>query len=99
MVKIEWSKLANYNLLQIYNYIYQDSIYYAAKTVNKIIQITDNLDFSPYMGRKVFEYDDDDNIRELIYKSYRIIYEINLDRVVIRRIWHSARILPQYLIS
>ena len=50
------------------------------------------------MGRKVFEYDDD-NIRELIYKSYRIIYEINLNRVVIRRIWHSARILPQYLIS
>jgi len=85
-------------LLQIYNYIYQDSIYYAAKTINKIIQITDNLDFSPYMGRKVLEYDND-TIRELIYKSYRIIYEIDLNRVVIRRIWHSARILPQYLIS
>lgn len=98
MVKIEWSKITNDNLLQIYNYIYQDSIYYAAKTINKIIQTTDNLDFSPYMGRKVLEYDDD-NIRELIYKSYRIIYEINLDRVFIRRIWHSARILPQYLIS
>ena len=98
MVKIEWSKIANDNLLQIYNYIYQDSIYYAAKTVNKIIQITDNLDFSQYIGRKVFEYGDD-NIRELIYKSYRIIYEINLDRVFIHRIWHSARILPQYLIS
>ena len=98
MVKIKWSKIANDNLLQIYNYIYQDSIYYAAKTINKIIQITDNLDFSPYMGRKVLEYDND-TIRELIYKSYRIIYEIDLNRVVIRRIWHSARILPQYLIS
>jgi len=98
LVKIKWSKIANDNLLQIYNYIYQDSIYYAAKTINKIIQITDNLDFSPYMGRKVLEYDND-TIRELIYKSYRIIYEIDLNRVVIRRIWHSARILPQYLIS
>ena len=98
MVKIEWSKIANDNLLQIYNYIYQDSIYYAAKTINKIIQITDNLEFSSYMGRKVLEYNDD-KVRELIYKSYRIIYEINLNRVFIRRIWHSARILPQYLIS
>ena len=98
MVKIEWSKIANDNLLQIYNYIYQDSIYYATKTINKIIQITDNLDFSPYMGRKVLEYHDN-KIRELIYKSYRIIYEINLNKVFIRRIWHSARILPQYLIS
>ena len=98
MVKIEWSKIANDNLLQIYNYIYQDSIYYAAKTINKIIQITDNLEFSSYMGRKVLEYNDD-KVRELIYKSYRIIYEINLNRGFIRRIWHSARMLPQYLIS
>ena len=98
MARIEWSKIANDNLLQIYNYIYQDSIYYAEKTINKIIELTDYLIFSPYMGRKVLEYEEN-NIRELIYKSYRIIYEIHIERICIRRIWHSARILPQYLIS
>ena len=68
------------------------------KTVDEIVKRTDNLNFSPYMGRKVPEYDLNE-LRELIYKSYRIIYEVEGNRVFIRRIWHSARLLPQKLIS
>ena len=37
MVKVEWLKVAKNDLIQIYNYIYQDSIYYSIKTVNDII--------------------------------------------------------------
>ena len=98
MVKIEWSKIADNNLSQIYNYIYNDSIYYAVKTINKMIELTDNLENFSYMGRKVPEYDKN-NIRELIYKSYRIIYEIQFNNILIRRIWHSSRNLPKQLIS
>ena len=68
------------------------------KTVDEIVKRTDNLNFSPYMGRKVPEYDLNE-LRELIYKSYRIIYEVQRDTILIRRIWHSARLLPQKLIS
>jgi len=50
------------------------------------------------MGRKVPEYDLV-QIREIIYKSYRIIYEVQGKTILIRRIWHSARLLPQKLIS
>ena len=50
------------------------------------------------MGRKVPEYNLNE-LRELIYKSYRIIYEVQGNRVFIRRIWHSARLLPQKLSS
>ena len=50
------------------------------------------------MGRKVPEYDIY-NIRELIYKSYRIIYEVQSNKIIIHRIWHSARNLPNQLIS
>ena len=98
MVKLNWREDANDNLIQIYNYIYEDSVYYAIKTVNEIVRRTDDLNFSPYMGRKVPEYDMVE-IRELIYKSYRIIYEVQRDTILIRRIWHSARLLPQKLIS
>ena len=66
--------------------------------VDEIVRKTDNLDFSPYMGRKVPEYDIY-NIRELIYKSYRIIYEVKSNTIIIHRIWHSARILSKQLIS
>ena len=98
MVRLNWLSSSKFNLIQIYNYIYEDSAYYAVKTVNGILKLADNLKFSPYMGRKVPEYDLV-QISELIYKSYRIIYEVQDNRVFIRRIWHSARLLPQKLIS
>lgn len=94
MVKIEWLEFANEDLVQIYNYIYRDSIYYSIKTVNDILNLVDNLKTSPYMGRKVPEYDME-NQRELIYKSYRIIYKIESGRVFIRRIWHTSRLLSK----
>lgn len=98
MVRQNWHRHARFNLIQIYNYIYEDSVNYAVKTVDEIVRKTDNLNFSPYMGRKVPEYDIY-NIRELIYKSYRIIYEVQSNKIIIHRIWHSARNLPKQLIS
>ena len=98
MIKIEWSSTANYDILQIYSYIYQDSVYYAVNTINEITKTTDNLEIFPYLGRIVPEYDVY-NIRELIYKSYRIIYEVQLNKIIIHRIWHSARNFPKQLIS
>lgn len=98
MAKVKWLKVANNDLFQIYNYIYENSIYYSIKTINDIVNLTNYLEFSPYMGRKIPEFSEQ-NKRELIYKSYRILYKIESDTVFIRRIWHSARKLPQQLIS
>ena len=98
LLRLNWHSFAKCDLIQIYNYSYEDSVYYAVKTTNEIVRKTDNLDFSPYMGRKVPEYDLI-HVRELIYKSYRIIYEVQTNKILIRRIWHSARNLPKQLIS
>lgn len=85
------------DLVQIYKYICMDSVYYAVKTVNEIIAKTSGLTLFPNMGRKVQEYNLF-QIRELIYKSYRIIYEVQANKIIVHRIWHSARKLPQKLI-
>ncbi len=98
MVKLNWLNEANSDLFQIYSYINQDSIYYSIKTINEILKLIDYLKVSPYMGRKIPEFNEI-NKRELIYKSYRIMYKIEFNEVFIRRIWHSARNLPQQLIS
>lgn len=98
MVKLNWLKIASEDLTQIYNYIYQDSIYYSMKTINEIVDLIKHLEYMPYMGRKVPEYELRE-VRELIYKSYRIIYEIRSNKILILRIWHSARKLPKQLIS
>lgn len=98
MVELIWLKEASKDLIQIYNYIYEDSIYYAIKTIEDIVKLTNILKYIPYMGRKIPEYNLD-NQRELIYKSYRIIYKIESNKVFIRRVWHSARKMPRKLIS
>lgn len=98
MGKIEWLKIADNDLTNIYNYIQEDSIYYAVKTVKDIVSLTEKLEYLPYIGRKIPEYNEETQ-RELIYKSYRIIYKIESNNIFIRRIWHSSRKLPTKFIS
>jgi toxin ParE1/3/4 len=54
--------------------------------------IAQSLQFSPGMGRKVPEMNRP-SIRELIFQSYRIIYEIEGNLVRIVTIIHGSRIL------
>ena len=92
MNRLEWSWKAGLDIIQIYNYIIEDSLYYSIKTVKEIREEVEDLKRFPYIGRKVPEYDIY-NIRELIYKSYRIIYEIKSNEILIRRICHSSSLL------
>jgi plasmid stabilization system protein ParE len=62
----------------------------------ELISETDRLQEFPELGRSVPEYRDD-NIREIIFRPYRIVYRIDHERRLceIARVWHSARGLPQ----
>ena len=90
MERIVWLTKANNDLIDIYNYISKDSIYYAMKTVNEIINKVEILHIFPYSGRILNDIVNEE-YRELIYKSYRIIYKIKISTIYIQRVWHSAR--------
>lgn len=90
MERIVWLTKANNDLIDIYNYISKDSIYYAMKTVNEIINKVKILHIFPYSGRILNDIVNEE-YRELIYKSYRIIYKIKISTIYIHRVWHSAR--------
>ena len=92
MVKINWTELALDDLKNIHDFISKDSSFYADRFTNKLINRTDQLEKFPKSGRVVPEFEDE-NIRELIDGSYRIIYKISVDSVYIVRIHHSASIL------
>ena len=98
MEKIKWSQKAKIDILHIYDYIFLDSEYYANKTVIKIIESINILNLFPRAGRKIHEYSNEE-YRELIYKSYRIIYKVEQNKIIIQRIWHSARLLSKEIIS
>ncbi|MHA1285253.1 MAG: type II toxin-antitoxin system RelE/ParE family toxin [Promethearchaeota archaeon] len=71
------------------------SRYYPEKAnelIKGIINKIEQLKQFPKLGRK-FPERDDDNIREIIYKKYRIIYEIKENIIEILVIAHTSRLL------
>jgi len=60
--------------------------------VKSIVTQTKMLARFPRSGRKVPEFDDE-NIRELLAYSYRIIYRVQEDEVLISAVIHGKRIL------
>lgn len=99
--QIELTNKALKDISDIYNYIRKDSVYYATKTKNEIMARILNLSFMPFMGRKLVDSENNNilNQREIIYKSYRIIYGINSETIYVRRVLHSARLLSKNLIK
>ena len=89
LVNIELKQNAKEDMRQIEEYISRDSIYYANKTIEEIIKRIKNLSIFPYMGRKIPEYDNI-NLREIIYKSYRILYKVN-SNIHILNVFHCSR--------
>lgn len=91
MEKIIWTDQARDDLKSIYQYIFRDSPKYADITINKIIEITERLEYFPFSGRIIPELRKE-NIREIIFGNYRIIYQIMSSNVNILTVYHSARL-------
>jgi len=92
-MKIKISNKARDQIKEISQYIAEDSVYYAKKTANEIYDKIYSLETGINLGRKVPELDDD-VIRELLYKSYRIIFEIIENEVSVANIiqvFHGSR--------
>ena len=75
-------------LIQIKWYIEQDSEFYANKTINEINKRIHNLLLFPEMGKVVNEKR---SIRQIIYKSYKILYRFNSEKIYILHIIHHSR--------
>ena len=87
-MKIITEKHAQQELIQIKWYIAQDSEFYANKTVNEINKRIENLLFFPEMGKVINEKR---NIRQIIYKTYKIIYKFDSENIYILHIIHHSR--------
>ncbi|QEN04350.1 type II toxin-antitoxin system RelE/ParE family toxin [Thiospirochaeta perfilievii] len=92
MASIIWTTLAKSDLKEIFKYIARDSLYYGESFVKKIQYETKKLKDFPKMGRIVPEFNDE-NLREIIFQNYRIIYKIRDEEVAILTIFHLARII------
>ena len=90
--KITWSLKSVENLDDISNYISKNSPLYAPVFIQKIIKSVDRLIEFPLSGRVVPEFNDE-NIRQLIFHNYRIVYRVNFNNVEIILVIHGARLI------
>jgi plasmid stabilization system protein ParE len=90
--RIVWSSRAAQDLDSITDYIAADSPAYAGAVLKNIVNQTRILARFPQAGRKVREFDDE-NIRELIVYSYRIIYRLQPEEALIVAVIHGKRVL------
>lgn len=93
---IRWSPLAVSHLENILDYISKDSERYASYFAKRVMGLIENIPNFPKQGRKVPEYEDQ-NLRELIFQNYRIVYRLKKEVIEIAAITHSARLLKNVL--
>ena len=87
MHKIIYTKRAKVELENLYNYIYFNlaNTIAAKRFKANIIKPISNLEYFPYMGKKILN----SKFRYLIFKNYLIFYSVNNQNVEIQRIIHK----------
>ncbi len=93
--KIILSPRAIQDLRGIVRYISFDNPLRAESFGHELIAKTRLLASFPELGRVVPEFDEPD-VREVIHKSYRIVYRVRHEQglVEVSRFWHGARGTP-----
>jgi len=95
-VRLEWTEPALDDLEALRDHIAQDSPVNAARFIEQLFDAADKLPGQPRIGRKVPEADDTpEEIRELIFRDYRILYRPLSDRVQVIAVVHGAKDLAK----
>ena len=92
--KLVWSKESLTRLQEIEDFIVEDNPKAALEFINKIISRAETITLHPKKGRVVPEIDVE-NIRELLYKNYRIVYLIKDKAIVILTVFEGHKLLNE----
>lgn len=76
------------------DYIALDDIPTAIKWAEGVFKHCEQLSTQPESGRMVPEFNRAE-IKELIHGSYRLVYELKINRIDMLTIWHVRQALPQ----
>jgi addiction module RelE/StbE family toxin len=91
-MKLVWTEEALQSLMEIDEYISRDNPTAAIEFVDKLISTAETIVDNPKKGRVVPELSLD-NIRELLYKNYRIVYLVKKSSVEVLTVFEGHRLL------
>ena len=87
-----WSPEAVEDIESIASYIERDSVWYAKAVASKIVEAAETIPDFPELGRIVPEISDPE-IRERFVYSFRIIYRLKSERILVAAVIHGSRLL------
>jgi len=90
MAQVRWSLTAGNDIQDIEDFIARDSILHAVTFIDRIVDSAETLLKNPRIGRIVPEFNRED-LREVIFRNYRVVYLLQGDKVFILRVVHGAR--------
>ena len=95
-MRLVWSRRAKTDIESLRDYIARDSPFYARQFIERLLNRIDKLNDFPKQGRVVPEAGRVD-IREIIFRGYRIIYRTAPDHLLVITVVHGSRDLAQKL--
>jgi toxin ParE1/3/4 len=94
--QLVWSPEAVEDIESIATYIERDSPWYAKAVVSRIVAMAESVPEYPDLGRMVPEVGNT-AIRERLVYSYRVIYRIESERILMVAVIHGRRLLQPLL--
>ena len=94
--RVSWSHEALDDVDSIAAYIAKDSPFYASAVVKKILDTAESLGKFPYIGPIVSEVGEQE-FRERFVYSYRLIYRVTNEEVMVVAVIHGRRLLDPIL--
>ncbi len=89
---IRWDRLAKDNLDKIYEYIAKDSITAARKVKKELVELAHSLnDFPEKFSIEEFLADEPENYRSVTKWSYKIIYQVTEEYIIVVDIIHTSQ--------
>ena len=90
MAQVRWSLTAGTDLQEVEDFIARDSVLHAITFVDRIVESTETLLNNPHIGLVVPEFNRQD-LREVLYRGYRIVHLVQNGEVLVLRVVHGAR--------
>jgi toxin ParE1/3/4 len=95
-LRLAWSPEAIEDIESIASHIERDSQWYAKAIASKIVETAETIPDFPEIGRIVPEIGNP-SIRERFVYSYRIIYRIETQEILVAAVIHGRRQLQPFL--
>jgi plasmid stabilization system protein ParE len=94
--RLSWSPEAIEDIEAIASYIGRDSLWYAKAVATKLVETAESIPAFPEIGRIVPEIANP-SIRERFVYSYRIIYRIESEQILVAAVIHGSRLMQPFV--